>query len=284
MPDPIHWLDSLDTAEDFMYDIFIVILLFITIPILLRLILNIIIDLVNSIFNWGVRRNSFNFAMVVRFIAFPGTLLRGTFIFLLLHLKGWKVNINFGVGVGQAMGNYGFRDNYYRGFGFNMSPGHKIEVTLKDTIHIAMSSYMVELIAIIIFMFRHWIISFILYVYGPRIDLFLNFPTIWLFWYLFMGIVIGGIPVTQEILLPLYYIFIYNPQLVVFAIFNLFTASLIAEIFGNSIGLTCFILFFSLGHYSNELKKKEYKEINDSEIFLNTDDLDLIFKEELKKK
>ena len=110
--------------------------------------------------------------------------------------------------------------------------------------------------------------SWMLYIWGPKFPFFSwAIPINWVFWYLFLSLVIGGLPVPEETLYPIYYILAAQPQLIVMTMFNLLAASIYVGLYGSRIATTIFTLSMAIGftinaHYQKELDKFKEKSFS----------------------
>ena len=125
-----------------------------------------------------------------------------------------------------------------------------------------MVSYLVEVIAFIVFIMRGNLLNFLEYFFGRRIDWLFNIPTIIVFWYLIISLFLGGLPVPEETLLPIYYVLVYHSHIVIALLFFMLAAAATAEQFGNSIGTTMFLVYNGIGFYMHQVFTKYREDLN----------------------
>ncbi|MHA2249420.1 MAG: hypothetical protein ACXAD7_03610 [Candidatus Kariarchaeaceae archaeon] len=267
MVSPTDLLITLDATESIVTSLITTILAFLLLPVLIRIIINLIIDLINTIFGLGQwrRRSFFDFGTIVRFVAFPGTLIRGVIVFYTLHTMGWRVKTGSAFNVGRPMGNFGSRDRSYRGYYLAMIPPSGITPTLREVIYMALVGYLVQIVVFVMYGFRQSIQQWMLYIWGPKFPFFRwGIPINWVFWYLFLALVIGGLPVPEETLYPIYYILVAHPQLILMTIFNLLAASIFVGLYGPNITMTIFTFSMAMGFYLDTYLQHKLDQLKDS--------------------
>ncbi|MHA2100606.1 MAG: hypothetical protein ACW99A_18175 [Candidatus Kariarchaeaceae archaeon] len=161
---------------------------------------------------------------LVSFITFPGTLFRVALMFLLLRLKGWELSISYPGLVGTL--NRSLSDQRRSGFFISMKPNSKRRITLKDTVHMSLVGYIPMILAYFMWISRHDQIDFMIYLQQGNVNI------IWIYfiyYYLLFAILIGGAPIPEETMVPIYYLLGRYPH-VIFGIISAYCLSFLISL------------------------------------------------------
>lgn len=179
---------------------------------------------------------------------FPGTLLRMASMILLLRIKGWEVSISYPGVVGKL--NRGISDDRRSGFFISVRPNKDRKTTLKDTVHMSLVGYIPMILAYFMWVYRHSAIDFMIYLQQGNMNI------IWIYviyYYLLFAVLIGGAPIPEETMVPVYYLIGRYPHVIIGIIFSYCLSFLISlmEIdhlgfSANQVARTYFLLFSSI--------------------------------------
>ncbi len=210
-------IQGLDSSLDFAYSIIYVYILLLILPYILGFFLNWMYSVLAFIFRFGYnqRYSSINrsrrTATIGRFVSFiflPGTLLRVMFVFLFLKLRGWELSISYPGFVGSM--NRSLSDKRRTGFFIAMRPNNKRRISFKEIVQVSLVGYIPLFIAYFMWKTRADQIDFLIYLHQGNLSIFWIY---FLYYYLLLAILIGGAPIPEETMLPIYFIIARYPHL-----------------------------------------------------------------------
>lgn len=208
-------IQGLDTAINFATNIIMVYIFLLILPYILRFVLNWISAVFAFIFRFGynspyVRSNrAKNFRYSIALLTLPGTLLRVSIMFLFLKLRGWSLGIKYPGFVGKR--DRGLISDRRTGFTFSMSPDKRRRMTFKDIALISLVGYIPLYIAYLMWTNRADNLDFIIYIQQGNLSKFWIY--VW-YYYFIIALFIGGAPIPEETMTPVYYLMGEYPHLI----------------------------------------------------------------------
>jgi hypothetical protein len=137
-------------------------------------------------------------------------------------MLGWEIRISYRA----------FDPVLSAGFSAYMVPPKKSQVRVKHMIMMAGVSYAVEVVALIWWWLRSYLLDYFHYIW-PEPSFF--FGVAWgkvFYWYMFITLFLGGMPLPEELLAPLQYITIMYPHMVITVLLHLLAAAIFAQTMG----------------------------------------------------
>ena len=205
------------------------VIMLIIIPVIVQIMIHMIINAINSAMKTNIRP-------MLNLLFFPGAIIRTTFIFFVLSLMGWKSQMTYGRLAGLQ--NPTSTNNRFSGFAVFMKPP-KRGISLGQSIIISMAGYFVWL----------WILLFVYY--QRFISIYMTF--LWgestanlVYMIILISLLIGGMPIPEETMLPLYYIVAHYPHLVIAGMLGFIGAAIIGGLYGVVFGEIYFAILIAL--------------------------------------
>ncbi|MCE7734443.1 MAG: hypothetical protein GPJ54_06170 [Candidatus Heimdallarchaeota archaeon] len=280
-------IQGLDAALNFADDIITIYIILLILPYLLRFILNWISTVFAFFFRFGYSNNYVrnnrprNFRRAMAFITLPGTLLRITIMFVFLRLRGWSLGILYPGYVGGTERSL-FSDRR-EGFRFFMKPDKRRRMTFKDVALISLVGYIPLYLAYLMWTNRAANLDFIIYIQQGNLSEFWIY--VW-YYYFFFSLFIGGAPIPEETMTPVFYLLGEYSHLilgVIGAYIIGFVLSLmeISEmgIEGKRLGYTYFMLFSAILVFKVLLNQRKYGNLTKSaldDIILGMETIELL--------
>ena len=200
------------------------------VPVVVQILIHMVINMINSTLKTNIRP-------MLNLIFFPGALIRVTFLFLVLSLMGWKPNITYGRLAG-LQNPTSTNNSHFSGFAVFMKPPRR-GISLGHTIIISLSGYFVWAWVLLYVRFQQFITQYMAYLWGS------NTANI-VYVVVLLSLVIGGMPIPEETMLPLYYIVAYYPHLVISAMLGFIGAAITGGLFGITFGRIYYIVFLAM--------------------------------------
>lgn len=225
----LYMIQGLDAALSFSDSIITLFIIAMILPYVLRWVLDWIISFLAFIFRlkfdsyidtkpkkpkkrWKKNNSYYRTRSIRSFIALitlPGTLLRVVIMFVFLRLRGWKFTMKY---LGMAGSNSkGLLTDRRMGFAFSMSPDAKRRITFKDFALISFVGYIPLYLAYLMWTNRVDNLDFFIYIQQGNLSSF--WINIW-YYYLVFALLVGGAPIPEETMAPVYYIMGEYPHLI----------------------------------------------------------------------
>ncbi|OLS21985.1 MAG: hypothetical protein HeimC2_31330 [Candidatus Heimdallarchaeota archaeon LC_2] len=251
-------IQGLDEALNFADSIVTIYIILMILPYILRWVLNWIMAVLAFIFRLGHdsyhdqktgrrrlprKNNSYYRIKKIRsftaLITLPGTLLRVGIMFLFLRLRGWSLGIKYPGFVGKT--DRSLLSDRRTGFTFSMSPDKRRRMTFKDIALISIISYLPLYLTYLMWINKADNLDFIIYIQQGNLSEF--WINVW-YYYLLFALFVGGAPIPEETMVPIYYLLGEYP--------HLFAGIILAYIMGFLLSL------MELGDFGFEGKRLGY--------------------------
>jgi hypothetical protein len=217
---------GLEAAINFANDIIMFYIILLILPYFIRFALNWIIDFIAWLFRLDrsianrnkaytrynkSNRSNYRSRSVRNFLALitlPGTLVRVGITFLYLRLRGWQTGIGYPGWVGRP--NRGIMSDSRTGFTIAMSRDSRRRITFREIVIIGFIGYLPISLSYFMWKNKADMIDFIIYISQG------NMSEFWIyFWYYYMvfAMFVGGAPIPEETMTPVYYLLGEYPHL-----------------------------------------------------------------------
>lgn len=218
----------------------------ILVPVVVQIMIHMVINMINNALKTNIRP-------MLNLLFFPGALVRTSFIFFVLSLMGWKPGVFYGKLAG--MHNPTSTNSRYSGFSLFMRPPKK-GVTLGQTIILSLSGYFVWLWVLLLIIFQLFITNYMSYLWGAQ-------TANLVYGLLIISMVVGGMPIPEETMLPLYYIVAHYPHLVIASLIGFVGAAIVGGLFGVVFGQIYFVILLAMLLSRHQSHARQLRRLGD---------------------
>ncbi|OLS19927.1 MAG: hypothetical protein HeimC2_39530 [Candidatus Heimdallarchaeota archaeon LC_2] len=263
-------INGLDSALHFADNIIRLYIMLLILPYLFRFIIVWFHSVLGFIFRFGYEKRNSSYQRSIRtkkigklvsLIFLPGTLLRVVLIIVFLKLRGWVMYISYPSVVGNL--NRSLSDERRSGFFISMRPHNKRTIRFKEIIQVSLIGYIPLFVGYYMWKTRGDQIDFLIYLSQGNMNIFWIY---FLYYYLLLAIFIGGAPIPEETMLPIYFVIGKYPHLIIGIICAYIISFLISLMElgylgfeGKRVAETFFLLFSAILYFKVVLDEEKNK-------------------------